>query len=103
MKQVFMALLSFGESLSSIDDTPDHVKCISLNNQQCMTQLTFINLHPNEYIEGLHYSPFTVNLDRCMRGVTLLVIFNKVCIPNKLEDLNGSVFIMVIKINDSKY
>ena len=34
-------------------------------NQQCLTQPTVINLHPNEYIQGLHHYPFGVNLDRC--------------------------------------
>ena len=47
-----MGLLCFSKSLSGIANTPDHVKCISLYNQQCMTQLTLINSH-NEYIEGL--------------------------------------------------
>ena len=42
IKQVFVGLLSFIKSLSSIANTPDHVKCISLNNQQCMTQPTLL-------------------------------------------------------------
>ena len=66
IKQVFIKFLCFNKSLSSIANTRDHVKCISLNNQQCMTQSTLINLHPNKYIEGLCYYPFAVNLDRCM-------------------------------------
>ena len=50
MKQVFIRL-----SLASIVNTPNHTKYISLNNQQCMTQPTLINPHPNEYIERLHH------------------------------------------------
>ena len=34
IKDVFLGL-------SSIANTPDHVKCISLNNQPCMIQPTF--------------------------------------------------------------
>ena len=30
-----------------------------------MNQPTIINLHPNEYSQGLHYHQFAVNLDRC--------------------------------------
>ena len=63
IQQVFIGLLCFSKYLFSIANTPDHVKCISLNNQQCMTQPALINLHPNEYIEGLCYYPFAVNLD----------------------------------------
>ena len=29
-------------------------RCISLNNHQCMIQPTLINLHPNDYSQGLH-------------------------------------------------
>ena len=64
IKQVFIALLSFSKSLSSIANSPSHVKCISLNDQQWMTQPTLINLHPNEYIECLCYYPFVVNLNK---------------------------------------
>ena len=35
--------------LASTVNASNHTKCISLNNEQCMTQPTFINLHPNEY------------------------------------------------------
>ena len=37
IKQVFIKLLCFNKSLSSIANSPDHVKCKCLNNQQCMT------------------------------------------------------------------
>ena len=88
IKQVFIGLLCFWKSLSSIANTPDHVKCISLNNQQCMIQTTLINLHSNEYLEELGYYPFAVNLKRCMGSCnTLNDLSNKVCVPNKADDL----------------
>ena len=40
IQQLFIGLLCFSPSLSSIVNTPDHVKYISLNNQQYMTQPT---------------------------------------------------------------
>ena len=64
IKPVFIGLLCFSKSFSSIVNTPDYIKCISLNNQQCITQPTLINFQPNEYIEGLRYYPFAVNLFR---------------------------------------
>ena len=33
-----------------------------------MTQPTLINLNPHEYIQGLRYHPFAVNLNRCVRN-----------------------------------
>ena len=84
IKQVFI-WLCFSKSLSSIVNTPGHTKCISLNIQQCMTQPTLINLHLNEYIEGLRYYPHAVNLGRCMGGCNTLSndLSNEVCAPNK--------------------
>ena len=54
------------------------------------------NLHPNEYSQQLHYYPFAVKLNRCVRNCdTLNDLSNKVCVPNKTEDLNPSVVNMI--------
>ena len=75
--------------LASVVNACDYIKCISLNNQQCLTQPTLINLHPIEYIQGLRYYPFVVSLNRCMGSCsTLNDLSNKLCVPNKKEDLN---------------
>ena len=68
-----------------------------------MTQPTLIHLHPNEYTQGLLYYPFAVNLDRCMGSCnTLNDLSNRICVPNKTEDLNLNVFNMIKGINESK-
>ena len=62
-----------------------------------------MNLHPNEYGQELYYYPFTVKLDRCVRSCnTLNALSNKVCVPNKTEDLNIYVFNMITRKNESK-
>ena len=48
------------------------------------------------------YYPFAVRFDRCDGSCTLIDSCNKVCIPNKTEDLNLSVFNIIIRINESK-
>ena len=59
-----------------------------------MIQPNLINLHPNEYGQGLRYYPFAVNLDTCMGSCnTLNELSNRVCVPNKTEDLNLNVSI----------
>ena len=90
IKQMYFGLLCFSPPLSGIVNTHDHVKYISLNIQQCMTQSIFINLHPKEYIEGLGYCPFAVTLDRYMRSCNALNDLSSVL--NETEDLNLSVF-----------
>ena len=54
--------------LTGVVNASNHTKCVSLSNQKCMTQLTLINLHLNEYKQELYYYPFAVNLDRCVAG-----------------------------------
>ena len=74
-----------------------------LNNQKCKIKSTLINWHPNEYSQKFHYYPFAVKLDRCVGNCNNINdLSNKVCIPNKTEDLNLSIFSMVTGQNDSK-
>ena len=81
----------------------NHTKCVSLSNQKCEIQPTFTNLHPNECSQEFHCYPFTVKLDKCVGSCnTLNDLSNKVCVPNKTEDLNLSVFIMITVINELK-
>ena len=42
IKKIFIGLLT------GLVNGSNHTKCVSLNNQKCMTQPTLINLHPNE-------------------------------------------------------
>ena len=62
----------FNGLLTRVVNGSNHTKCVSLKNQQCITQPTLINLHPNEVIQRLHYYPFMVNLDRCIRSCNTL-------------------------------
>ena len=61
-----------------------------------MIQTTLINLHPSKYSQEFHYNQFSIELDRCVGKCNTLNDFsNKICIPNKTEDLNVSVFNMI--------
>ena len=62
---------------------------MSLSNQKCEIQLTFINLYLNEYSQEFHCYPFSVKIEKCVGSSnTLNDLSNKVCVPNKTEDLN---------------
>ena len=66
-------------------------------------QPTLINLYPNEYRQEFHYHPFAVKLDRCVGSCnTLKNISDKVCVPNKKEDLNLIIFNMITGKNELK-
>ena len=89
--------------LTSVVNASNLTKHLSLSDQKCTTQHTLVNVHPNEYIQGLHYYPFAVNLDRCVRSCdTFNDLSNELCVPNKTEDLNLRVFNMTTGINELK-
>ena len=96
IKKMFIVLLS------SIVNASNHSRCVSLSNQTCMIQPTLINLHPNEYSQEFHYYPFSVQLDRCVGNCNTLKNNSKICVPNKTENLNLSMFNMITRINESK-
>ena len=97
IKKIFIGLLT------GLVNGSNHTKCTSLSNQKCMTQPSIINLHPNEYSQEFHYYPFAVKLDRRVGSCNALNdLSNKVCVPNKTEDLNLSMFNMITGINESK-
>ena len=97
IRKIFIGLLTSTVSASN------QTKCISLSNQKCMTQPTRINLHPNGYSQKCHCYPFAVKFDRYVGSCnTLNDLSNKVCVSNKTEDLNLSVFNMITGINESK-
>ena len=98
IKKTFIQLLTSAVNVSS------HTKCVSLSDQKCTTQSTLINLHPDEQTQRLRYYQFVVNSDRCVRSCdTPNDLCNKVCVPNKTEDLNLGVFSMITGIYELKH
>ena len=68
-----------------------------------MNQPILINLHLNEYTQGLRYYPYSVYLDKCKGSCnTLDDLSNKTCVSNKTEDLNLKVFNLITGTNESK-
>ena len=97
IKKIFIGVLI------SIVNASNHKKCVLLSNQKYMPQPTLINFHPNEYSQKFHYDPFAVKLDRCVGSCnTLNDLSNKVCVPNKTEDLNLRVVNMITGIKELK-
>ena len=60
-------------------------------------------MHLDEYSPEFHYDPFSVKLDRCFEGCnTLLDLSNQVCIPDKTDDVNLSIFNLITGIDELK-
>ena len=79
LKKMFIGFLT-----SLVVNASSHTKCVSLSNQKCEIQATFINLHPDKYSQEFHYYPLIVKWDKCVGSCnTLNNLSNKVCAPNK--------------------
>ena len=89
--------------LTRLVNASNGTKRVSLTNQKCDIQPSFINLHPNEYSQKLHYYPFEVKLDRCVGSCnTLHSSSSTVCVLNKTDDFKINVFNMITGQNKSK-
>ena len=70
--------------LTSIVNASNNTKCVSLSDQKCEIQPTFINLYPDEYSHKFHYYPFTVTLYKCVGSCNNLNdLSDKVCVQMK--------------------
>ena len=90
IKKIFIVLFS------SIVNASNHTSCVSLSNQKYKIHCTIINLHPHKFNPELHYYQFVIKLDKCAGSSnTLNDLPNRVCVSNKIEDLNIHVFNMI--------
>ena len=95
IKKIFIGLLT------GLVNRSNNTKWVSLSNQKCIIQPTLINLHTNKYNQEFHYYPFAVKLDGCVGSCnTVNDLSNKICVPNKTEDLNIHVFNMITGKNE---
>ena len=85
IKQIFIALLSFTESLACIAKFHKLAKSISQNNEPCLARQPLINLNSNKF----HYYPFMVSLERCNENFNSLDDSrSRIYLLNKTEDVN---------------
>ena len=94
IKQVFVVLLSFSESLARVAKV--ETKCLSLNDEPCMVRSTLLDLNPVE----LKYYPFLISLDKCSGSCN--VLSPKICIPKETKDINIKAFNMITNTNEAK-
>ena len=78
IRQGFIALLSFNGSLA--------FKCMSLNNELCMTRLTLLYLNS----VGLSYYRLIISLDQCNQICNVVDgLSAKICVPSKTNEVNN--------------
>ena len=57
IKQMFIVLLSFSESLAGVTKVSDRIKYLSFNGELCIVRPTLIDLNP----VGLNSFPFMIS------------------------------------------
>ena len=67
---ILVMVLYFDESFTDAKAVTGTIKCVSINNQQCMVRPMLIDLDLDE----LHYYPFIISMSRCDGSVILLKI-----------------------------
>ena len=77
IKQVFIVLRRFNESLARVAQVSNQTKCLSLNDKPCMIRPTIIDLSSVE----LRYYLFMISLNKCSGSCNVLL--PKVLIPKK--------------------
>ena len=83
IKQVFIVLLSFSESLVT--------KCLFSDDELCMVRPTLTDLNPVEF----KYYPFMVRLDKYTGSYN--VLSSKIHFPKETKDINVKAFNMLNK------
>ena len=92
IKQVFIALLSFGVSLATED--------VYVIDKPFMTGPTLIDLSPVD----LNYYLFMIGLDKYNVGCnTVDNLSMKICVPTETKDLNVKVFDKITRVNEVKH
>ena len=81
IKQLFIVLFSFSESLATI--------CPFLNNEPCMIRPTRINLNPVEF----KYYIFIISLDKCTGSCNLQKSYLQKYVPKETKDINVKALI----------
>ena len=88
IKQVFIVLLCFSESLPT--------KCLLLNDELCMDRPTLIDINSGEH----KYYPFMISFNKCTGSCN--VLSPKICVPKKTKDINNKPFNMITNKNEAK-
>ena len=97
IKQVFIVLFSFSNSLACIARISDRTTYMSLNDEPYMARPTLIDLNPMK----IKYDPFMISLDKCNGGCN--AFSSKICVLKKNpKDINVKVFTIITNKNEDK-
>ena len=94
-----LVLLNFVGSLATVKAAAGAIKCVFLINQQQRDRSMLIDLNLDKPL----YQSFSISINRRDRSCnTVDDRFGRICLPNKIKDMNLKVFNTINGINQTK-
>ena len=98
IKTIFTGLLSICVIGSFKESLVSNLKCISLKNQPCKARLTIVNINSDKTI-FMHLLLVLISL---VEVVNVDDLYDWVCVPNKVKNMNVEVFNLTSGVNETK-
>ena len=75
------------------------LNCISLNNQECKVRPEIVDVSSNNLI----FYPFSIKINRCSGNCNRINDpYAKICVPDAVKNLNGKVFNLMSRSNETR-
>ena len=96
-KQIFIsAMMFFACNLPS----PNSLKCISMNNQECKVKPQIVNVNSDEPV----FFPFSIKISKCSGSCNNINNpYANLCVPDVVKNLNVRAFNLMSRTNETKY
>ena len=74
--------------------------CISMNNQKCKVRPQIVNVNRYRHV----FFPFSIKISKCSDNCNNINDpYAKMCVPDKIKNLNVTVFKLISRINETRH
>ena len=78
----------------------DALNCVSMNNQECKVRSKIVDINSNNPM----FYPFSIKVYNCSGNCNNINDpYAKVCVPDIVKDLNGRVFNLMSRTNETRH
>ena len=92
----FTAMIFFGRNVFNVNS----LKCVSMNNQECIIRPEIIHLNTNEPL----FYPYSIKINKCKGSCnTINDPYDKICFAHKIRNTNVKVFNLMSRTNKTRH
>ena len=76
------------------------IKCVSMNNQECIIRPQLININSNEpsfYLYSIKVNRYSGSCNN------IKDLYTKICVPDVVKNINVKIFNLVSRTNETRY